>query len=252
MVNFEATLFCGQSFSWQKSEGFYQGVISNHLITLPMDDPFSHIRGNPFLEHYFDLAFPYQTAEEILSSRDPNLKGLIEAHGSIHILNQDPWEITLGFITSQNNTIKRIRTLLDLLRVRYGKEISPTHYALPTADELITAADEDALRALGFGYRAPFLLDAAKKVSLLERVSTQDDAHALETLKEIIGVGPKVAACILLFGFGRKDIFPLDTWTKRIMKQQYPDRDPSFFSPYGGIAQQHLFFAERRKKRAQW
>jgi N-glycosylase/DNA lyase len=252
MFNLEATLFSGQTFAWQKDGSTYQGVIGRHLVSLDASDPFSTIGSDPFLRRYFDLEYPYEEAEAHLEVLDPMLGELLLAHRSIHILNQDPWETTLSFITSQNNTIKRIRTLLNALRQAYGKEVAPNHHALPTPDELLRGSSEEKLRALGFGYRAEYLLDAARKSSLLATVSDLADEEALQTLRQIHGVGPKVASCILLFAYGRKDVFPIDTWTGRILAHHYPGKDPSFFSPYGGIAQQHLFYAERRKIGSHW
>ncbi|NLZ76667.1 MAG: DNA lyase [Spirochaetales bacterium] len=252
MFNLEATLFCGQTFAWQKDGSTYRGVIGQRLVTLDVNEPCSAIVSDPFLRHYFDLEYPYEEAEAHLAALDPKLGELLSVHRSIHILNQDPWETTLSFITSQNNTIRRIRNLLDALRQTYGKEVAPDHHALPTPDELLRESSEDRLRALGFGYRAEYLLDAAGKSNLLATVSDLTDEEALHTLQRIHGVGPKVASCILLFAYGRKDVFPLDTWTGRILASFYPGKDPSFFSPYGGIAQQHLFYAERRKIDSHW
>ncbi|MDI9456203.1 MAG: DNA glycosylase [Spirochaetota bacterium] len=252
MFNLEATLFCGQTFVWQKDESSYRGVINHRLVTLDVNEPFSKIVSDPFLRHYFDLEYPYEEAETHLAALDPALGALLNSHRSIHILNQDPWETTLSFITSQNNTIRRIRNLLNALRATYGKEVAPNHHALPTANELLSGSTEDRLRALGFGYRAEYLLGAARNVELLARVEDQEDEEALRALQQIHGIGPKVASCILLFAYGRKDIFPLDTWTRRILSEYYPEEDPSFFSPYGGIAQQHLFYAERRKIGLHW
>lgn len=39
----------------------------------------------------------------------------------------------------------------------------------------------------------------------------------------IKGVGEKVANCVLLFGLGRREAFPVDVWMKRIMESMYFD-----------------------------
>ena len=143
MFNLEATLFSGQTFAWQKDGSTYRGVIGRHLVSLDASDPFSTIGSDPFLRRYFDLEYPYEEAEAHLEILDPMLGELLLAHRSIHILNQDPWETTLSFITSQNNTIKRIRTLLNTLRQTYGKEVAPNHHALPTPDELLRGSSEE-------------------------------------------------------------------------------------------------------------
>ena len=71
---------------------------------------------------------------------------------------------------------------------------------------------------------------------------------ALQTLMQIKGVGPKVASCVLLFGFSKYDAFPIDVWVKKILENYYSDGIPDALSgKYAGIAQQYLFYYERCK-----
>lgn len=79
----------------------------------------------------------------------------------------------------------------------------------------------------------------------LDSLNTVPVEQARETLRRIMGVGPKVAECVLLFGFGRHDCFPLDTWMKKVMRRYYPDGLPAAFLPKAGIAQQYLFHYAR-------
>ena len=73
-----------------------------------------------------------------------------------------------------------------------------------------------------------------------------DTAAAAEILKTIKGVGPKVAACALLFGFERYDAFPIDVWIRRVMEKYFPaDYSAASLGSYAGIAQQYLFYYER-------
>ena len=65
--------------------------------------------------------------------------------------------------------------------------------------------------------------------------------EAREQLKTIVGVGDKVADCVLLFGFHKLDAFPRDVWVKRLMAQFYPDGLPTCTKGYEGVAQQYLF-----------
>jgi len=51
-----------------------------------------------------------------------------------------------------------------------------------------------------------------------------------------------VAACSLLFGFGKKEAFPIDVWIKRAIEKYFPGEfDAARLGPYAGIAQQYLF-----------
>ena len=74
----------------------------------------------------------------------------------------------------------------------------------------------------------------------------------LRALLALPGVGIKVASCVLLFGFHRLEAFPVDTWIRKALKQDYgPDFDPAkAFGPYAGIAQQYIFYHARGKNLA--
>ncbi len=69
-----------------------------------------------------------------------------------------------------------------------------------------------------------------------------------------LGVGPKVADCILLFGFGRCEAFHVDTCLKKVYQKyfeeghkdgQVADYFCTLFVSDAGLAQQHLFYFER-------
>lgn len=193
---------------------------------------------------------------------DDPLRRAMEAGQGIRILRQPPFETLISFLISQNNNIGRIKKNIAALCRAYGDPLPPLgpsdpldppvvpgDYAFPIPERL-AAAGADGLRGLGLGYRADYVRDAARAVAdgtlNLSAVSGMDTADAARALCEIRGVGPKVAACVLLFGFGRSDAFPMDVWVKRLMAKYYPgDRDGRRFGRYAGIAQQYLFYYER-------
>ena len=132
---------------------------------------------------------------------------------------------------------------------RFGGSIDGVNYAFPTAQSLARAG-VDAVFACGTGFRAKYIIDAAERVADgdidLDVIAELPTAEAAEQLMRIKGVGPKVAACALLFGFGKTDAFPIDVWVKRVLAKYYPpDFDPSVFGRYAGLAQQYLFYYER-------
>ena len=247
-INIDATLFCGQSFAWSREGDTYQAAIDGRLISFDEQTLPALLERDQYLAHYFDSAFDYEAAEGHLSSLDPHLGACIEEHRGIRILNQDPWETTVSFILSQNNSIGRITRLYRALAEGYGRPLGNSCHAFPRPQELDGVSEGD-FRALGLGYRAPYLVDAVKKSQVLQEVGALDDRAALSLLMEIKGVGEKVGSCILLFGYGRKRIFPMDVWIKRIMAEHYPGDGPSRFAPYEGLAQQYLFHYHRSKAR---
>ena len=115
---------------------------------------------------------------------------------------------------------------------------------------------EDELRECKVGFRAPYIKNATEAVYsgtvTKEKLDSLDIAQARELLMTIKGVGEKVANCVLLFGLGRREAFPVDVWMKRIMEQMYFDGKDTKksdieafavnkFGDLGGYAQQYLF-----------
>ncbi len=117
-------------------------------------------------------------------------------------------------------------------------------YAFPTAERLrgIEAGDLALLRA---GFRARYIADAVEKVNSgfvdFDEIDALPLDKAREKLKTIVGVGDKVADCVLLFAFRKLDAFPRDVWVKRIMAQYYPNGLPDCAKGIEGVAQQYLF-----------
>ena len=247
------TLDCGQCFRWiPVDDGAWEGIVQGRCFRLRQRDianPESPIYTDPLLNDYFDLALDYRQIKEGLSRIDPHMALACRYAPGIRILRQEPWEALCSFIISQNNNIKRIRLIIERLSDRYGASVSGTsRHAFPSAQSLAGASDGD-LRALGTGFRAPYIIDAATKVANgdvgLERLSTAPMEEARACLMRIYGVGPKVADCALLYGFHRLEAFPMDVWMKRVMSSHFPNKDCGCFGQYAGIAQQYLFHFER-------
>lgn len=210
---------------------------------------------------FFDEGYDYgRVAEMVKASED--LKDLAP-YLALRILKQDPWETVVGYIFSSNNNLFRIgKSVRDLSRT-YGKKLA-THegleaYALPKP-EVLCGLSPDAMRALGAGYRDKYLIEAARQVAAgevdLALPYELDYAEAKKYLMKLSGVGPKVADCILLFGYGKKDAFPVDVWIARAMERfgDFPTRQAASayamerFGEDAGYVQQLLFMNERRKK----
>ena len=164
-------------------------------------------------------------------------------------MRQDRWEALCSFIISQNNNIPRIKKIIRALSEKYGEDIGGA-YDFPSAASL-DAAGEEEIFALRTGFRAKYIAAAAKAVSedetFLSRVADSETYEAAESLLvSLRGVGPKVAACTLLFGFERYDAFPVDVWIKKVLAKRYSEGfDYHVFGSSAGIAQQYLFYYER-------
>lgn len=244
---------CGQCFRFEKiSEKEYSLIACGMCINIQQLEEgwlFKNVNEKEFLEKlvpYFDLERDY--ASIINGFTDENLISAAEVGSGIRIFHQDPWETLISFIISQNNNIPRIKKIINSLCVLLGEKQGDI-FSFPTA-EAIKAAGIEGLAPIKSGFRAKYIIDAAEKVVSgevdLNRVAAEGYEAALNELKTIKGVGDKVANCVLLFGFGYYEAFPVDVWVKRVISKYYPeDFDPKSFGEYAGIAQQYLFFRER-------
>jgi N-glycosylase/DNA lyase len=175
-------------------------------------------------------------------------------------LKQPRGETLLTFLCSSNKQIVQIQQITGLLAERFGEPLFPGApvNTLPGWDRL-AELDVDSLLQCRMGYRAGhvkgtalFLRDHPDFLPSIEALSTEDGKAALQ---ELPGVGPKVAECLLLFGFGRLDAFPIDTWVLKILEAHYGlvgwrRRQLEHFARvhfgiYAGLAQQYLFAQAR-------
>lgn len=253
------TLDCGQAFRWEETEnGVWYGVAFDKYLELEKLADGTVVLYNTSNEdfegvwrHYFDLDRDYDGIINAISA-DETLKRASEyAHG-IRVLNQEPWETLCSFIISQNNNIKRIKGIISRLCENFG-ENKGGYYTFPTAEKIAELTLDD-LSVLRSGFRAKYILDAARKVSSgeveLKKLKAVTTDRARDELMKITGVGPKVADCVLLFGLEHADAFPKDVWIKRAMQVLFDGELPECAKPYAGIAQQYIFLFARETKLA--
>lgn len=250
------TLDCGQCFRWETSDNCtFRGCHNGHFLTVsqqntcqPHDETeiFFHNTTREEFETvwrpYFDLDTDYHAMQQVFRN-DPTLALACDYAGGIRILRQDPWEALCSFIISQNNNIPRIKGIITRLCETFGDHTADgTTFPRP---ERIAGLSLDDLSSLRAGFRAKYILDAAQKIANgeieLSTVAAMPIDEARKVLQTIRGVGPKVAECALLFGFYRREAFPIDTWIKKVLNIYYPSGFPDFAVPDGGVAQQYLF-----------
>ncbi len=243
---------CGQAFRWkQDDEGYWHGIVrgkylkakqnSDSIILYTSEDDFELL-----WKDYFDLETDYTDICNTLSS-DRHLRQAVTACPGIHILRQDPWETLCSFIISQNNNIPRIKGIIERLCETFGEQ-TDGGFTFPDAKKLAALEPED-LAPLRAGFRAKYIIDAARKVAGgdvdFNKINSSPIEFGREELQKICGVGAKVAECTLLYGFYKVDAFPIDVWVRRIMEEMYPDGFPECANGVKGIAQQYLFHWRR-------
>lgn len=192
---------------------------------------------------------------------DPFIHEAIRALPGLRMTKSEPWEATLCYVMSQANNIKRIRGIVRRLVDAFGEERRDGRECarLFPSSEAISRASVKELTACGTGFRAKYIKSVA--ASFAERsdfaeLYGMDYGSAKAELTKLHGIGEKVADCILLFGYGKLEAFPVDTWIKRIVEHAYFNGQEksiaeihSFadkkWGPCAGYAQQYLFWRGR-------
>lgn len=228
----------------------------------------THEESARFIRGYFDLDRDYDSARNALMA-DRKLhrfaSSLFETRDGPRILRQPWFETTISFIVSANNHIPRIRNILRVISRTFGKPLSTEadgSYAFPTPEQLAGADLSTLRRECNTGYRDIFIRDTARRMcdafSFWDETTARSTDDLRDALLELPGIGPKVAECILLFGFHRFEAFPVDTWVRKAVSEAYfdgrtiPDGEirrfaADHFGSNAGLAQQYLFEAARKR-----
>lgn len=252
----------GQCFRWQKDDsGTYRIIHKEHFLRIrPLEKntfalSCSEEDYRNTWHDYFDFGEDYRSIRERVGKEDdPFLTDACEFGKGIRILRQDPWEMLISFIISQNKNIPAIKKSVELLCEAAGhqrEDDGETYYAFPTPEEILSLSDE-ALAACRLGYRCRYVRAAAAEVAEgrlnLNRLTEASEPDTIKALTAVCGVGVKVANCVSLFGLHHIDAFPIDVWIRRILENEYPVGYPKEkYSPYNGIYQQYMFYYYRAK-----
>lgn len=251
--NLALSVDCGQSFRWKKnSDGSFHGIVEKRGIDIFQDENSTVFKNTTkeefesFWIEYFNLERDYESLCKAFD--EENLKKAVSEFYGIRILKQEPWETICSFIISQNNNIPRIKGIISRLCESFGERLNENDYSFPSY-ETIAKLNENDLAPLRAGFRNKYILDAAKKLASgeisIKKIKAMPIEEARTELMKIKGVGPKVAECVLLYGFGRAEAFPVDVWVKKILSELYPNGLPECVKGVEGIAQQYLFHWRR-------
>ncbi|KAI0949985.1 hypothetical protein AcV7_008594 [Taiwanofungus camphoratus] len=207
-----------------------------------------------WVHDYFQLDIDLVRLYKEWSDRDPVFHSYRQRFVGIRMLRQDPFENLVSFICSSNNNISRITKMVKALCQHYSPPLlvlpapgtsleekvpMQAYHPFPPPSILAAPTVSTTLRGLGFGYRADFIqktanmlidahgsskheegtLEPAEKwLHSLRQVST---SQAREELMKFVGVGRKVADCILLMSLDKKEVIPVDTHVHQIAAKHY-------------------------------
>ena len=279
----QATVESGQSYLWDRADGgmyerpvahggdyWYETVVppipnvSEECAVVrirQVDDELqweSSTDAVPILTHILrlddDLA-----AIEAATPADGLLEAAFEQYRGMRLVRDPVFSCLISFICSAQMRVSRIHGMQRRLAREYGQQLAfdgRTYHAFPTPAQL-AARTEDELRDLRLGYRAPYVQRTAEMIADGEadpRAAVDlDYESARDHLTQFVGVGNKVADCVLLFSLDFPEAVPLDTWIQTAIADYYPDCDcggyvstsrairEQFGGEYAGYAQTYVF-----------
>lgn len=258
-LNIKQTLECGQIFRFNIDSNVAVVYSKDKMAKLTTFGNRIEIetRDTQYFYHFFDLDRDYGAIKNVLRS-DQMLKDAVDYGYGIRILNNDVYEMIISFIISANNNISRIKKSIEWLCFRFGKNMGD-YYAFPTLDELKRVSVLDFKQA-GLGYRAEYMYDTVQRLTNkdIDDLKSMETKSQFEFLLSLKGIGEKVANCIMLFGLGVKNVFPVDTWINKVYNNIYNKEETNRakitkeltdrYKGLSGYAQQYFFYYFRDNK----
>ncbi|MEM6910190.1 MAG: DNA glycosylase [Verrucomicrobiota bacterium] len=269
-LDLAATLDSGQTFHWQASGKGFAGALGEEGLFLEQPSPRELWCSRGAVERvrrYFALDLSLKEVRRGFPlAEDPIVREAMALFPGLRILRQPLWECLASFLMSALKQVVHIRQCSLRLRQELGRPLGSGVWAFPSP-ERVAEAGEGKLREWGLGYRAKSVALAAEKLvaepgwlESLEAWPTEEARRAL--CAECHGVGEKIADCLLLFGYGRSEVFPVDVWTERVLREleggkrrKWPmpklrDWARRELGPHAGWLQQFLFHWARTTRMA--
>lgn len=264
----KATVTCGQIFRFIEENNGFTIVIKDRVINLKEDGDYILIESNKeedlenIILDYFDLNRDYKIIEQEIIKKDNKIKDAVSFSRGLKMIHQDPFETLIAYIISQNNRVPSIANALNLLSMNYGEKVvfkDKEYYLFPTIDNLSKLSVED-FRNCKVGFRDKYLFEIIECINNkkleLDKIYDMSGDEALKYLINFKGIGMKVASCILLFAYQKFDVYPVDTWVKKYMKEDYNiegeknirEFTNKTYGEYSGLAIQYMFNYKRNKK----
>lgn len=273
LFNPELIMNSGQVFRMLKKQGMYHVYSGDKAIAFKRRanqyEFYTTIEDwNEFWVNYFDFNTDYSKFNEaIRNSKDEFLENSMKMCQGMRILRQDLWETIVTFIISQQNNIPKISKTVEILCERFGSKRSyytglntkdiQYFYTFPSADRIANLSLKTLSDGTMLGYRAEYILELAKAVKSnkfsLEELQNLTYEEAMKKLQSVKGIGPKVGNCICLYGLHLLESYPIDTWMKKIIEDDYSQYSleeyklyiDSNYKGFQGYVQQIQFYYKR-------
>ncbi|MFB6300513.1 MAG: DNA-3-methyladenine glycosylase [Halobacteriales archaeon] len=272
-LDLQSTLESGQTYHWRRRDGamyestgsyggdaWYYTVVDGEVIHARQHDGRLEWTATtdavPYLEDLLRLKDDLDAIIKATPS-DSLIERAYRTYRGMRIVKDPFFPCLISFICSAQMRVERIFEMQTALRQEYGRETSAdgtTYNDFPTPERLAEATESE-LRDLGLGYRAPYVRKTADLVA--EGAQSPDTLptdyeQARDAMQVYVGVGEKVADCVLLFSQGYLEAIPLDTWIRTAIEEYYPHCDHGSyketsralraeFGPYSGYTQTYVF-----------
>ena len=262
-INIKEILTSGACFRYNVEEdGSVTNVLSDRVVNIKQDDKKLIIKSSNYdnlkevIYEYFDLNRDYQSINQEILRNNKELEKMIKKCETYRILNQESFEMCISYIISQNNNVKRISKSIEKLCELYGEKImfnNKEYYLFPKYEKIKNISLED-LSSLKIGFRDKYIIDFLEKYESLKEINNLSTSEALKELLKVKGIGMKVASCILLFGYKRLDVYPIDTWVKQYISDNYDIKNDQKtiekftkerYGRYAGLIIQYMFHSQR-------
>ena len=223
-----------QDFRWRELEqGWFSGVLDGNIVHVRQDHGGLEYRAHTDLDtlliSYFRLDEGIDAIYAALS-RDPDMADLAQDYSWLRVLRQpDPWECTVAYICSTRNNVGGIGRIVEQIAEAIGTPVQlgqDIRHTFPSPERVLSASSTLAAMPLGLE-RSSRILDAARRVCSGEldfsRLASSETPYpeARHRLKDLRGVGPKIADCIALFSLDKPEAFPVDTHIRRAFTSRY-------------------------------
>ena len=257
--NLEKTLKCGQLFRYDNIDDAYLISHRDRLFKVRQEKSILLFSGvdREFISDFFRLEDDYKT---IINSicKDEFMREVIDQNYGMRIMRQDPWECLISYMCSAITKIPKIKQNLSMISKTFGSPISHQNhegFSFPGPGRI---SNLDAFRAYKIGFHSKFIHQVNKNIDEKWLIDLRNASyeHAKFELTKIKGIGDKIADCISLFSLDKIDSFPVDTWIRKVMTEQYfREKNASdnkirafasdYFGKFRGYANQYLFLYRR-------
>ena len=117
------SLCCGQVFRWRKVNGWWYGVVGEHVVKICQcgdELQFENV-SKEFVRNYFGLNDDLAQISQCIG-KDDYVRNALHRYEGLRIVRQVPWECLISFICATYKSIAAIELMLKKLSMKYGRK----------------------------------------------------------------------------------------------------------------------------------